>query len=78
MWSARQSKFGRSRGERGSLWGTSALNLDQFKRFIATCVSVSHENLRLRNHMKKKQEGAVFVCGHCHHCRCVGLILRPV
>ena len=42
------------------------------------CECKSQKIETVRNHMKKKQEGAVFVCGHCHHCRCVGLILRPV
>ena len=43
---------------------------------LCDCKSRKFETVR--NHMKKKQEGAVFVCGHCHHCRCVVLILRPV
>ena len=35
------------------------------------CECKSRKIETVRNHMKKKQEGAVFVCGHCHHCRCV-------
>ena len=42
------------------------------------CECKSRNIETVRNHMKKKQEGAVFVCGYCHHCRCVCLILQPV